>query len=83
MHEYDEVDEVEKYNQFIENLFAIVQPQAYKKYKEKTDLQRMEEGVDEVIYHGEDDWQEIMKDFHAFGIENVDVFGEGLKNLGT
>jgi hypothetical protein len=81
MHIFEEVDEIEKYNQFVESLFALLQPEAYQKHKAKTDLQRLEEGVDQVIYHGEDDWNEIMKDFHEFGITNVDVFGEGLKSL--
>lgn len=80
MHIFEEVDEVEKHNEFVEELFAIVQPKAFKKYKDKRDLQRMEEGVDEVIYKGEDDWQEIMEEFKAFGFDNIDPFGERLKD---
>ncbi len=79
MHEFDEVHEIDKYNEFIETLYMIVQPKAYSKYKKKKDLQRSEEGVDAVIYKGEDNWEEIMEEFKAFGFGNIDPFGQGFK----
>jgi hypothetical protein len=79
MHIFEEADEIDKYNEFVEVLYGLLQPKAYQKWKKGKDLQKAEEGVDKVIYKGEDDWQEIMKEFAAFGLTNIDPFGEGLK----
>ncbi len=77
---YEEVAETDKYNEFIETIFAIVQPKAFKSFNDKKKLQRSEEGVDHVIYKGEDNWEEIKKDFEAFGLTNLDLWGETLNN---
>ncbi len=77
---FEEEDEIYKYNQFVETLYGLIQPEAYQKYKKAKDLQRSEEGVDKVIYKGEDNWEDIKKDFEAFGLTNLDLWGETLNN---
>ena len=79
MHHFEEVHEIDKYNEFIETLYMIVSPESYKKYKKNKDLQRAEEGVDQVIYKGEDNWEEILEEFKDFGFHNIDPFAKGFK----
>lgn len=80
MHIYDEMAEIDKYNEFIETMFALIQPNSFNKYKKKKDLQRSEEGVDTVIYKGEDNWEEIMEEFGEYGFTNLDLYGETLND---
>lgn len=76
MHIFEESDEIYKYNQFIENLFGMIQPKAYERYRKTKDLQRSEEGVDKVIYSGEDNWDDTKKELESFGFTNLDFYGE-------
>lgn len=78
MHYFEEADEIDKRNWLFNTIYSIVQPQSYNKWKTKKDFIREEEGVDQVIYRGEDDWEDIMEEFKAFGMTNIDIHGEGL-----
>ncbi len=80
MHIFEEGDEIYKYNQFIENLFGMLQPKAYERYRKTKDQQRSEEGVDQVIYTGEDDWESTKKTLEEFGFSNLDFYGDKLSN---
>lgn len=78
MFNFEEDDEIEKRNWLQEMLYKFLHPTDYEKWKHKKDFIRNEEGVDQVIYKGEDDWDDILEDFNVLGMTNIDAFGEGL-----
>lgn len=63
-------ERVEEFNALVNNIFAIVQPEAHRKYERRKQQHRAETGVDEVIYQPEpedpEELDELLRDF-GFG----------------
>lgn len=50
-----------------EQMFMLLRPQGYKEWKTQKNRKRAEEGVDEVIYHGES--EEAFREIARLGLD--------------
>lgn len=66
--DYEDDQEIEKFNSLTENMLAIYSPERYERWLEIKRTPVEEEGLAGVVYKGEDSWEEILEEFRAFGL---------------
>jgi hypothetical protein len=76
--EFEEWEHTEELRMMAEAMFSFMRPEVYARWKKGQNTIKSEEGVDHVVYKGEDDWTEIDKELKEFGFTNLDYFGKTL-----